>query len=220
MKKAYLSLGLTIAVMAFAAVANANSITPGTSAAPDTFASVGGTVLASVSGNFTGTNTHGTAFTGSYTEDVVKDSTNALCPSCLDFVISFKDISGTSIDTMSTSDFSALLSPLLAPASVDVGVTGSGTAASNVSWSLDGITLNFSFGSGVTAGSTAATLQIETNAKFFSSGDISFIDSGTANVAGFMPIVPEPAIPGLIALGLLLLGCADALLRKRALSVG
>jgi hypothetical protein len=45
--------------------------------------------------------------------------------------------------------------------------------------------------------------MIETNAQFFTAGDIQFIDGGVADVAGFAPTaVPGPivgaGIPGLI----------------------
>ena len=51
-------------------------------------------------------------------------------------------------------------------------------------------------------GNSSNTVVIRTNATQFGPGTINFIDSATANVVGFGPLVPEPQSLLLLAAGI------------------
>ncbi len=61
--------------------------------------------------------------------------------------------------------------------------------------------------SGVVAGQTTDTLEIQTNAVNFMSGTVSVQDGSSGFNTGFAPTaVPEPAYMGLVGAGLLVIG--------------
>jgi hypothetical protein len=58
-----------------------------------------------------------------------------------------------------------------------------------------------------------------TNATTVKAGNISFIDNGTATVAGFAPGVPEPSTWAMLLLGFAGLGFAGYRTRQKAASI-
>ena len=202
-----------LTVMFTVALAQAAILPPTGSApvAPDVLlASAAGPFLANISGTFTGTNSLGqTTISGKYDEAVYADPSNTFCAGCLDFFL-FVESNSSSTDSIARITLASFGSFL-----TDVGYTTGkggnpgGVIPSTVDRSGNGSVVGFNFSTltGVGPGGQTQELEIETNAKSFTTGSIQMIDSSVASVQGFAPSsVPEPGSISLALLGGALLG--------------
>ena len=186
-----------LACVGLSGIANATILPPGGSGAPDVFAPLpGATLQASIGGPFT---TSGSV-SGSYTAAVYSDPSNVFGSGRLDFVIQLSN-SAMSLDAIvraTTQSFTGFLT--------DVGYTATGSAIPgglfvngttvpiSVDRSLSGDTVGFQMGAapnGIPPGQTSVALIIETNAQFFSNGNLNVIDGGTTTLRVFAPILPD-----------------------------
>ncbi|MBJ7594764.1 MAG: hypothetical protein JF886_07865 [Candidatus Dormibacteraeota bacterium] len=181
----------------------------GGTCAPDIL-SESGTLLASVSGTLTASG----SFTATYTEDVYQ-SNNVFCSGCLDFLLQVKNSANSPqpIEHVNVSDFTGVLADIgenpsgaSAPGSSFVNGT---VAPADVSRSGSGavITWDFTGTHELPPGATSLVLEVETNAKQFTTGTVSAQDGGVAQATGFAPNPPPPPniaeVPFVPAMGLL-----------------
>lgn len=177
-----LALGAAIAVSA-------------TMAKADSF----GTVVASQSGNFTGTDVHGaTVFTGTYAESV-ELGTNVYCASCLTFEVTVTDSTGDSLGQISWARFTGFSATTGNDSGGGVAPSSDGVDSNNVA--------NFFFTSMIGNGQSSDVLYIETNATAYNNlGSLQIQDGGNATVSAFEPAAantPEPSSLALLGTGLL-----------------
>jgi hypothetical protein len=184
----------------------ASVLTPGTSGPPDVLPFGSGTTVASTSGAFTSV-LGPSDFSGTYVEDVSKDPGNTFGAGDLTWYIEVTNnsSSGHALETVSASSFTGWMT--------DVGynTTLAGVAPTTVSSGPSGSAINFLFPApgSINSGDNTVWLTIMTNTTTFRAGNISFIDNGTATVAGFAPGVPEPSIWAMLLLGFAGLGFAS-----------
>ena len=123
--------------------------------------------------------------------------------------------SGHALATVSASSFTGWMT--------DVGYTNTvvGVAPTTVSSGPSGSAINFLFPApgSINPGDNTVLLTIMTNATTVKAGNISFIDNGTATVAGFAPGVPEPSTWAMLLLGFAGLGFAGYRTRQKAASI-
>lgn len=164
---------------------------------PDIFGALGAGYVqeAYTSGAFT----DGSNLNGTYAAAVYSDPGNTFCAGCLDFLIQVIDNSGSdSLITASTGSFTGFSVDVgydAAYCGIDVCSSGTLSAPGTVDEDSPGVIdfTNFSSGFGISPGNGSYILMIETNANYYTAGDINFIDDGIAQVAAFAPnAVPEP----------------------------
>jgi hypothetical protein len=213
------------AVLFTVALAQAAILPPTGSApvAPDVFnTNVNGPFLANTGVQpFTAKNSLGqTTILGEYDATVYADPSNTFCAGCLDFFI-LVESSSSSTDAIERITLAAFGNYL-----TDVGysngnggpsVDPSAVDPSTVDRSSNGNVVGFNFAepTGVPPGDETAVLEIQTNAKAFTTGTLQIIDSSVASVNAFAPscVVPEASSVSLTLLGGALLGIG--LMRRR-----
>lgn len=163
-----------------------------------------GTLMASDSGTFAGP---GIDYVASYTESVYKGGTGATCPTCLDYVFTVTDTSGSGLESASISSFANYTSNVFY-------VGGTGPAITMANDNLTGSAIQFLF-TDLTNGETDTFVDF-TNAISSSGGNISSQNAVAGNVADLAPYTPEPS--SLILLGTGLMSSAGMFFRRRRIA--
>jgi len=181
-------------LLAFSSIANAIIVAPGGSGAPtgEVATYTGGVKMADtgvqaavgVGGNL---KLH-------YEEQVWTDPGNVFCAGCLDFVIT------ASVDAGSADPMGSLTAASFANSLTDIDyITGTGPMNPvTVSRSGDGTTAGWSFGAGLAPGGHTATLIVQTNAKTFTGGVVTFQNEDVSRNPAF-GVAPEPNMAALLS---------------------
>ncbi len=194
----------------------ATTIVPGAlPVAPDQFTTTAFTQVATT-GMQTVTTTFSPTFIATYTETVVMDANNVFCAGCLDFLIGVvTDSSSASgiIERVTAGSFGAF--------SADVGYNttnsnGTEVVPATVDRSTNGNVIGFNFfPTAINPGQSSVFLEIQTNARSFTTGTVSIQDGVSNTGPGFAPTsVPEPGTMFSIGAGLLAVGCFGLRRRK------
>jgi hypothetical protein len=173
--------------LTFSCLASANILST-TPVAPDPFAAIPGSQIATTSGSGSAT-VAGITDSVSFTESVFQGA-NAVSanPDALTFVIT-ANVTAGQLGSLTNSPFTGF--------TVDGGIlTGSsGTAPTTIQ--LNGGVVKFNYSTPINAGGSTDTLILETNATSFAPGPLSFQDGTTVNGTGFAP-TPEPRLVGFL----------------------
>jgi len=218
MSKGLLGLALSgLAFLAFPAFSSAAPITgtllpPGatiTSAPSTTFAALAANNGAVLVTNISGTFVTPGGETGTYFEQVLRESGGTL-----DFAISVSNTSSGSntsaFKTVSTLPFDGFQTSILYDSSVSDGALGSLLPLADTRDPGSGQTVAFDFngtsGGLIAPGTGTQLLIIQTDATLLRPGVIAVIDGGSVNLLGFAPTaipLPSAAWGGLALLGML-----------------
>jgi hypothetical protein len=198
-----LALGMT----AVAPWASANIIPPGGSNLPDLLIPAG-TTLAD-----TGIIPFANGLVSGLTREIVVQEASGF----LDFVYAIHNSGPDNITRSTTANFGTFITDVgYDPLSLLNLIGNPATVFPlTVDRSATGSTVGFNFGLlNFIPGVDSFDLVIKTNAVYFTSGTLSFIDGGTATVAGYAPTAaPEPASLALMGTGIVF--CARLLRRKK-----
>jgi hypothetical protein len=202
---------LVAAILGTIGAAHATSLLPGTGpVAIDTADLPAGTFVATATGTVNGGGFTGSARTAVYRET----ATNFL-----DVIYQFTDLSGSSIVSISGSNFDNFVTNVFQSATLaNPGIFIPGTIGADVAQrSTDGNVVEFIFTSaGSTSqllpGTTSFALQVRTNATNFTSGFMGVLGSGAGSQASFQPTaaIPEPETYAMMLAGLGLMGFVGA----------
>jgi hypothetical protein len=204
-------------LLLIAAGANANTLIPGQSGAPDIFDAsliqAGGTLIYD-SGSRPFRFDGGLTF-GHYEEYVAVDSNNVFCGGCLTFGLEVW------VDPLSAYSLTTVRFGLWAPILLtDIGYSpglGGGTVTPGSVYRGTGNNVGFNF-TGLTPGTHSQILIVETNSTTWGPGGIFFNDSNSVQSSTFGGIwavpAPEPSSLALAGIGLVAVAAASWRRRK------
>ena len=201
------SLFLAICCFGSSATASIYTVSPGTgiTASPSAFPA-GGTVVGNLSFSFTSSTIDGTV-----TSTVISgDTLNPYGGLTFEYLLTLSGNSTDSASEMTAGSYAGFLTDVSYNPTVPSG--GGGIAPSNFSRSgsvNNGDTLRFLwFNNNISPDQTGDLIVVQTSAQNFHGAVGGVIDSQTANVNILAPAlgsIPEPAVGGLVAMGLGLL---------------
>jgi hypothetical protein len=170
-----------------------------------------GTLLTTISGTFTDPPPGlPVDYVAGYTEKVYEGGTGATCQTCLDFVWTVSDTSGSALESSSVSSFAAWTSNVFY-----VSSTGGAPAITTANDNISGSAIQFLFGD--LGNGQSDTFVDFTNALEYGPGNISSQNNVGGNVGDYAPTTPEPS--SLMLLGTGLVGGAGMLMRRRRQTV-
>lgn len=193
-------------------------VTPGAPpVAPDLFTNTAGlTLLAATTPQNVNPSPGTGSFNTTYVETVFRDNSGTgLCLGCLDFFIAATNAGPGIFERITTAKFDGFTTDVGYNVTLSSLIPG-GVAPANVDRSVDGNVIGFNFIPGaVSAGQHTVVLEIQTNARFFTSGTVSVQDGTSGFAAGFAPsAVPEPVSMTLIGTGLIAIGLSRRFKKK------
>ena len=153
-------------------------------------------------------------YAGTAREWVYANTANSWGSGDLTFIIQVTNAPGSkdALGRITAADFEGF--------KVDAGTLGVlGLEDPNfVTRNSSGDVIGFNYSFGLDAGKTSDFLSIDTNAKLFTVGSLSVIDSKTFDLVGYAPAVPEPSTWAMMLLGFAGLGYAGFRSRKTSVS--
>jgi hypothetical protein len=204
---------LALGLATLAPWASANVIPPGTALAPPDFPLIPVGSQIADTGVISFTNA---PVSGSIREVVIKETGTGF----LDFVYAIHN-TGDTIEHSTTFDYTGFITDVGYDSTALTNLLGntSSVVPITVDRSASGATVAFDFipsglPFGFAAGLDSFNLVIETNASFYTGGNLNVIDGATATVRGFAPTAtPAPASLALRGTGIVF--CARLLRRKK-----
>jgi hypothetical protein len=164
-----------------------------------------GSLVASDSGTFTGPSID---YTATYTESVYEGGTNALCPTCLEFVYTVADVSGSSLESSTVSNFAGYTDYV-----AYVGSTGGAAPITSAGDNLTGTGITFTFG--LLANGESDTFVVFTPETNYVAANITSQNTVAGNSPDLGPTAATPEPNSLVLLGSGLVSAAGLLARRR-----